>query len=143
MIPISLYVIIEILKLGLAIQINNDVLMYDKETEKKASVRASDLVEELGQVEFIFSDKTGTLTQNKMEFKKCTIDNVIYGVPTDSKDASAPGMCYSSINKIKKEKPPAALEFYRFLAVCHTVVVEKKNGEVKYQATSPDELALI
>ena len=38
-----------------------------------ASCRNSDLIEELGQVEFVFSDKTGTLTQNKMEFKKCQV----------------------------------------------------------------------
>jgi len=45
--------------------------MFDVEDGKFALCRNSDLIEELGQVEFIFSDKTGTLTQNKMEFKKC------------------------------------------------------------------------
>lgn len=47
--------------------------MYDLETEKFALCRNSDLIEELGQIDFIFSDKTGTLTQNKMIFK-----NVVY-----------------------------------------------------------------
>jgi magnesium-transporting ATPase (P-type) len=50
MIPISLYVIIEILKLGTASYINKDLLMYDKETESFALCRNSDLIEELGQV---------------------------------------------------------------------------------------------
>lgn len=45
--------------------------------------RNSDLIEELGQVEFVFSDKTGTLTQNKMEFKKCQIDNLVFGDPSE------------------------------------------------------------
>lgn len=45
----------------------------DPEDMNYALVRNSDLIEELGQVEFVFSDKTGTLTQNKMEFKKCHV----------------------------------------------------------------------
>jgi P-type E1-E2 ATPase len=62
MIPISLYVIIEILKLIQAFLINSDINMFDHETLQYATCRNSDLIEELGQVEFIFSDKTGTLT---------------------------------------------------------------------------------
>jgi phospholipid-transporting ATPase len=62
MIPISLYVIIELLKLGQAYLINHDVRMYCREDSKFALCRNSDLIEELGQVEFVFSDKTGTLT---------------------------------------------------------------------------------
>jgi P-type E1-E2 ATPase len=62
MVPISLYVIIEILKLGQAVYINKDLQMYDMETESYAKAANSDLIEELGQVEMVFSDKTGTLT---------------------------------------------------------------------------------
>jgi len=62
MIPISLYVVIELVKLGQAKLINKDVKMYWEEDQKFALCRNSDLVEELGQVEFVFSDKTGTLT---------------------------------------------------------------------------------
>jgi P-type E1-E2 ATPase len=47
--------------------------MYDDETNNFALCRASDLIEELGQIDFVFSDKTGTLTQNKMVFKKCSV----------------------------------------------------------------------
>lgn len=79
MIPISLYVIIELLKLGQAYLINSDVRMFFKEDGKFGNCRNSDLIEELGQVEFVFSDKTGTLTQNKMEFKKTSINGEVHG----------------------------------------------------------------
>jgi P-type E1-E2 ATPase len=79
MIPISLYVVIEILKLGQASFINKDIQMFDIETQTYSQSRNSDLIEELGQVEMVFSDKTGTLTQNKMIFKKCQINGVKYG----------------------------------------------------------------
>lgn len=62
MIPISLYVIIEMLKLGQRGLISSDVKMFYTEDMKYANCRNSDLIEELGQVEFVFSDKTGTLT---------------------------------------------------------------------------------
>lgn len=81
MIPISLYVIIELLKLSQSLLVGRDVKMYDPETEKFALCRNSDLIEELGQIDFIFSDKTGTLTQNKMIFKKCSVLNTIFGEP--------------------------------------------------------------
>ena len=55
--------------------------MYDKETESFASCRNSDLIEELGQIEMVFSDKTGTLTQNKMVFKKSQINGIKFGDP--------------------------------------------------------------
>ena len=64
MIPISLYVIIEMLKICMAKSIDRDVKMFFAEEDDMnfANTRNSDLIEELGQVEFVFSDKTGTLT---------------------------------------------------------------------------------
>jgi len=54
--------------MGQANIINNDIAIFDPETGH-SKCRNSDLIEEMGQVEFIFSDKTGTLTRNIMEFK--------------------------------------------------------------------------
>ncbi|GLU04818.1 hypothetical protein SLE2022_219490 [Rubroshorea leprosula] len=79
LIPISLYVSIEIVKVLQSIFINQDLQMYHEESDKPAHARTSNLNEELGQVDTILSDKTGTLTCNSMEFIKCTIAGTAYG----------------------------------------------------------------
>ncbi|CAN6336564.1 unnamed protein product [Urochloa humidicola] len=78
-IPISLYISIEIVKLLQALFINQDVHMYHEETDTPAHARTSNLNEELGQVDTILTDKTGTLTCNSMEFIKCSIAGRAYG----------------------------------------------------------------
>lgn len=80
LIPISLYVSIEIVKVLQATFMNYDLRMYDEVTGKPAKARTSNLNEELGQVDTILSDKTGTLTCNQMDFLKCSIAGVSYGV---------------------------------------------------------------
>ncbi|XP_043724022.1 probable phospholipid-transporting ATPase 8 isoform X2 [Telopea speciosissima] len=79
LIPISLYVSIEIVKVLQTIFINQDQDMYYEETDRPARARTSNLNEELGQVDTILSDKTGTLTCNSMEFVKCSIAGIAYG----------------------------------------------------------------
>ncbi|PIA61968.1 hypothetical protein AQUCO_00200157v1 [Aquilegia coerulea] len=79
LIPISLYVSIEIVKVLQSIFINQDPYMYDEETDRPAHARTSNLNEELGQVYTILSDKTGTITRNSMEFIKCSIGGTAYG----------------------------------------------------------------
>ncbi|KAF5739621.1 putative phospholipid-transporting ATPase 8-like [Tripterygium wilfordii] len=79
LIPISLYVSIEIVKVLQSIFINQDQDMYDEETDRPGHARTSNLNEELGQVDTILSDKTGTLTCNSMEFVKCSAAGTAYG----------------------------------------------------------------
>ena len=78
-VPISLYVSMEFAKMVQGLQINWDLNMYHKETDTPALTRTTNLNEELGQIQYILSDKTGTLTQNVMEFRKCFIKGVSYG----------------------------------------------------------------
>ncbi|KAL8786154.1 MAG: hypothetical protein Q9213_002924 [Squamulea squamosa] len=72
MIPLSLYVSLEIVKLFQMI-LMNDIDMYDEESDTPMEARTSTINEELGQISYIFSDKTGTLTNNSMRFRKMSI----------------------------------------------------------------------
>jgi phospholipid-translocating ATPase len=79
LVPISLYISVEIIKTAQAYFIYSDVQMYYEKLDYPCVPKTWNISDDLGQIEYIFSDKTGTLTQNVMEFKKCTINGVNYG----------------------------------------------------------------
>jgi phospholipid-transporting ATPase len=70
----------ELVKVLIGFFINRDLDMYHDVTDTTAKARTSSLVEELGQVDYVFSDKTGTLTCNMMRFQRCTIDGFAYSL---------------------------------------------------------------
>jgi phospholipid-translocating ATPase len=79
-IPISLYVTIEIVKMIHTFWISGDNDMYYEPHDEACLVKTWTISDDLGQIEYIFSDKTGTLTQNKMEFRRCSINGKVYGI---------------------------------------------------------------
>ncbi|KAF5360300.1 hypothetical protein D9758_009101 [Tetrapyrgos nigripes] len=78
-VPISLYISIEIVKTIQAYFISQDIDMYYEPFDTACVPKTWNISDDLGQIEYIFSDKTGTLTQNVMEFQKCSIHGIAYG----------------------------------------------------------------
>mmetsp|Transcript_8609 Transcript_8609/g.8566 ORF Transcript_8609/g.8566 Transcript_8609/m.8566 type:complete len:281 (+) Transcript_8609:947-1789(+) len=140
-VPISLLVTLEMVKFCQAIFISWDLKLYYEPTDTPAKVQSSNLNEELGQINYVFSDKTGTLTCNIMEFRKFTIGGISYGtnkrVPLNMK---IPHVDF--VDDRFDKTSPAAYEFLMHLACCHTIITEEKDGQIEYKASSPDELAL-
>jgi phospholipid-transporting ATPase len=155
LVPISLFVTVEIVKYSHAFLINSDLDIYYDKGDTPAICRTSSLVEELGQIEYIFSDKTGTLTCNQMEFKQCSIAGIQYAehVPEDRRaivhDGVTVGMYDFKRLQTNMNSDPSASTIHHFLtllAICHTVIPERSEespDKIKYQAASPDEGALV
>ncbi|MCJ1476204.1 hypothetical protein MMC13_004870 [Lambiella insularis] len=79
LVPISLYISLEIIKTCQAYFIYSDTAMYYEKLDYPCTPKSWNISDDVGQIEYIFSDKTGTLTQNVMQFKKASINGVPYG----------------------------------------------------------------
>ncbi|KAL1776114.1 phospholipid-transporting ATPase [Sigmodon hispidus] len=163
MVPISLYVSVEIIRLGNSYYINWDRQMFHEPKNSPAQARTTTLNEELGQVKYVFSDKTGTLTENVMVFNKCSINGKTYGYSYDTSGQSVPvspddkvdfsynrladpkfSFYDSTLVEAVRSEDRLVYLFFLCLSLCHTVMSEEKEeGELVYQAQSPDEGALV
>ncbi|XP_033633793.1 phospholipid-transporting ATPase ID-like isoform X2 [Asterias rubens] len=163
LVPISLYVTVELIRMFQSWWINWDKAMYYAPKDTAAKARSTNLNEELGQIQYVFTDKTGTLTQNMMTFNKATIAGRKFGEIKDENgvvlemtndtpmvDFSKNPMYEPSFNfcdqnlldSVEKGDRHCWL-FFRLLALCHTVMPEVKDDKLEYQAQSPDEAALV
>ncbi|PGH21659.1 hypothetical protein AJ80_03092 [Polytolypa hystricis UAMH7299] len=212
MIPISLYVSLEIVKVAQMLLLN-DIDMYDEASDTPLEARTSTINEELGQVSYIFSDKTGTLTNNEMRFRRMSVAGTAWTHDTDlleeaaleanqekllhkkrmskGKKAEHRKSFASSMRRVSRksnvsnyqeseynlalptsagpsrsgkmhrggrttemleyiEQKPHTLFakkakfFILALALCHTCLPEQdEDGDISFQAASPDEVALV
>ncbi|KGL72456.1 putative phospholipid-transporting ATPase IK, partial [Tinamus guttatus] len=164
-IPMSMYITFEFIYLVNSCFINWDLEMYYATKDIPAQARSTSLNDQLGQVEYIFSDKTGTLTQNILSFKKCCINGTIYGnfcwrpvcrgltslhllqgsqLPWSQRaEKKMEFHDPELLQAVQRDTDPVLREFLRLLALCHTVMVEENDHHLIYQAASPDEEALV
>lgn len=138
MIPISIKVSLDLVKSLYAKFIDWDKEMVDPETGTPSHATNTAISEDLGQVEYILTDKTGTLTENKMIFKRCCISGTFYG------NENGDGLNDPELLQAVAAGSPDAIRFLIVMAICNTVVpVQSKAGAVSYKAQSQDEEALV
>ncbi|XP_019440608.1 PREDICTED: phospholipid-transporting ATPase 1-like [Lupinus angustifolius] len=169
MIPIALYISMELVRIGQAYFMIGDNRMYDEATKSRFQCRALNINEDLGQIKYVFSDKTGTLTENKMEFQCASIsgvdysstkailedEQVEYSVQVDGKVLRTKmkvkvnlELLHLSRSGIENKDRKQIHDFFLALAACNTIVplvVDTTDPDVKlidYQGESPDEQAL-
>ncbi|CAK9268520.1 unnamed protein product [Sphagnum jensenii] len=138
MIPISIKVSLDLAKSLHSKYVDWDVQMYDSVTCTPAVATNTAITEDLGQIEYILTDKTGTLTDNVMVFKRCCIKGVYYGAGTGD------ALTDPELVRAVMEKVPEVIKFLMVMAMCNTVTPCKSAGRALfYKAQSQDEDALV
>ena len=163
LIPMSLYILLEITKLVQIWFIQKDEELCG---ERNILCRSMSIAEDLGQVQYIFSDKTGTLTENKMVFKCLTVCKRQFGssetgesttVISDNDGEVRPFADPGLVRELKSSQISDYKSLLIAMTVCNTVMVtsEGRRGtsysqylpqdfrRIAYEAESPDELSLV
>ena len=163
-VPISLLMTLEMVKYIQGIFISWDYHIYDLVNHQKPKVQTSTLNEELGQVKFIFTDKTGTLTKNYMEYKAMSINGKIYGIKNkeemklenkkkkiklNDEYGFITNFNFSSNEFIKdinqkNEQSQKIRLFLLCLSLCHSIITDQNSSpNIVYKSSSPDETAMV
>jgi phospholipid-translocating ATPase len=134
-IPISLRVNLDVGK-----SIYSFFIMRDKQIPGTI-VRNSSIPEELGRIEYLFTDKTGTLTQNEMIFKKLNMGIISFSDESLGDIKEYLQRAYTSDKVVQTER--MVREMIEAVALCHNVTPVTEGETRGYQASSPDEIALV
>lgn len=138
MIPISLIVSLEVIKVLQSLMIEFDANMRYEPFKISCKVLNTMIHEELGKIEYIFADKTGTLTSNNMEFKRCSINMVEFSIENLLKICESKEKLDECLNlNFETSKRQIFFDFWLALILCHDVLVDvekdkKKNFQVCY-----------
>ncbi|KAL7717340.1 Phospholipid-transporting ATPase [Entamoeba marina] len=165
-VPISLFITLEIVRIIQSWFITHDGDMTSDGTISYSS--NSSVIEDLGRVNYILTDKTGTLTQNKMQFKKCWISGKVYGTQLeldsyeeleeqqkitepilsteDNKEFNIVDFDITEIiDDIKTipNKRNVIVEFFKTLALCNSIQINQIENELTYFGNSSDEITFV
>ncbi|ODQ51850.1 phospholipid-translocating P-type ATPase [Saitoella complicata NRRL Y-17804] len=138
-IPVSLRVNLDLSKSVYAHQIEHDATIPD------TIVRTSTIPEELGRVEYLLTDKTGTLTRNEMEMRRVHVGSVGFGEEdVDDVRSFVANQRNTTGGRGKREVGQKVRDLVLAMALCHNVTpTNDANGFTTYQAASPDEIAIV
>lgn len=159
-VPMSLIMAIEAVKLNLAHLVNSDLDLYHEESDTPANCNTNVILDDLGQIDYVFTDKTGTLTDNIMKLRRLFVAGTSWfhrdrGVDPDGENKASqqnPGeRTTEDLVEFIRQNPAldsakAGFEYILGMAICHTCIpeIDPEDGSiVDFQASSPDELALV
>jgi len=162
LIPINIYVCVEVMNFVQSVYIDCDLNMYDPKSDTPAHCRTTSLVAEIGQVTHVFTDKTGTLTNNEMRLVSLSVGGFMYGFKPRKIPNSYSGNSTIEIEVVHEMAQPPKVPIkdlfpdfpvesnsslhlmMKILSVCHTVIIDyDADGKLNYNAEGPDEEALV